>query len=89
VSSIDRPHGDYRKYRQGCRCTECREGNRTYQAAANARRGSDPRNADRAGHGRNNTYVNYGCRCTACRAANTVRLREYREARASKSEAGR
>lgn len=76
-----RRHGRATTYKSGCRCTACREANRLYQAAANARRASDPRLADRAGHGRASTYINYACRCDACRVANKLRLRVQRERR--------
>lgn len=76
-----RPHGHANTYKSGCRCTACREANRVYQQVANKRRAADPTLADRAGHGRRSTYVNYGCRCTSCRTANTTTLREQRERR--------
>ncbi|MFI2426554.1 hypothetical protein ACH5A7_21070 [Streptomyces sp. NPDC018955] len=75
-------HGRASTYKSGCRCTECREANRVYQAASNKRRAADPALADRAGHGRASTYINYACRCDACKAANSQRLREQRERRA-------
>ncbi|MCZ4602971.1 hypothetical protein O3S80_04120 [Streptomyces sp. Lzd4kr] len=75
-------HGKATTYKAGCRCTKCREANRLYQQAANARRASDPALADRAGHGRASTYINYACRCEPCREANTRRLRTQREQRA-------
>lgn len=77
-----RPHGHATTYKSGCRCPECREANRVYQNAANARRAADPALADRAGHGKATTYINYACRCEPCRAANTRRLRAQRERRA-------
>jgi hypothetical protein len=78
VTSTERPHGQPNTYKNGCRCAECREANRVYQAAANKRRSADPALADAAGHGRPSTYINYRCRCDACRVANTKRLSEQR-----------
>jgi phage FluMu protein Com len=75
-------HGKPATYKGGCRCPKCREANRVYQAAANKRRAADPALADRAGHGRYSTYINYACRCPACRAANSRRLRNQRALRA-------
>ncbi|RSS92501.1 hypothetical protein EF919_18385 [Streptomyces sp. WAC02707] len=75
-------HGHVNAYKSGCRCDACREANRVYQAASNKRRAADPALADRAGHGRASTYINYACRCDACKAANSQRLREQRDRRA-------
>jgi hypothetical protein len=87
VTTDVRRHGRAATYKGGCRCTACREANRVYQAAANKRRASDPRLADRAGHGRASTYINYACRCEACRAANSARLQAQRERQALAKEA--
>lgn len=76
-----RRHGRATTYKSGCRCGECREANRLYQAAANKRRAADPALADRAGHGRASTYINYACRCAPCRYANSRRLQGQRERR--------
>lgn len=76
-------HGRASSYKDGCRCSECREANRVYQAGANARRAEQSDAADRAGHGKRSTYANYRCRCDACRAANSAACREYRERRRS------
>ncbi|MFK0140660.1 hypothetical protein [Streptomyces murinus] len=79
-------HGDVNTYKSGCRCALCREANRIYQAAANARRYADPAGADRAGHGKRSTYVNWGCRCPLCSAAssNTQRAQRQRRKEAAK-----
>lgn len=74
-------HGDHRSYLNGCRCAECREACRLYQAAWRAEKRQDPSNADRAGHGKKSTYRNYACRCDACRAANTADVAAYRARR--------
>lgn len=76
-----RRHGRATTYKSGCRCPACREANRVYQAAANKRRAADPTLADRAGHGRASTYINYACRCAPCRYANSRRLQGQRERR--------
>jgi hypothetical protein len=73
-----RGHGFPSTYKSGCRCASCREANRVYQKAANARRRQDPTGADRAGHGKRSTYINYACRCSDCRSAHTKYLRERR-----------
>lgn len=72
-------HGRLATYKHGCRCPECREVNRVYQAAATARRAADPQAADIAGHGKASTYSNYLCRCDECRAANTAASQAYRD----------
>jgi hypothetical protein len=76
-------HGLPNTYKSGCRCKQCREANRVYQAAANARRAADPKAADLAGHGKPSTYSNYLCRCTECRAANAVASQTYRAKRSA------
>ncbi|GGQ83438.1 hypothetical protein [Streptomyces flaveolus] len=82
MTSSNQRHGHVNTYKSGCRCGACREANRLYQAAGNKRRAADPSLADRAGHGRASTYINYACRCDACKVANSQRLREQRERRA-------
>jgi hypothetical protein len=52
-----------------------------YQNEANARRRLDPTGADRAGHGKRSTYVNWFCRCLPCRAASSNAQRAQRERR--------
>lgn len=61
-----------------CRCSECREANRVWQAAARKKRNAalpadDPR------HGKATTYTNHACRCDSCREAHRV----YNKTRAS------
>lgn len=72
-------HGLPNTYKSGCRCTQCREANRVYQAAATARRAANPTAADQAGHGKPSTYSNYLCRCDDCRAANAAASQAYRQ----------
>ncbi|NUQ95345.1 MAG: hypothetical protein HOY79_01845 [Streptomyces sp.] len=79
-------HGHVNAYKNGCRCPECREANRVYQNAANARRSAAPALADRAGHGKRTTYVNYACRCDACCAASSAEQREQRERRKERAK---
>lgn len=74
-------HGLPNTYKSGCRCAQCREANRIYQAAATDRRAADPTAADQAGHGKRSTYANYRCRCDECRAANSVASQAYRQRR--------
>ncbi|MEU8271581.1 hypothetical protein AB0B89_31025 [Sphaerisporangium sp. NPDC049002] len=62
-------HGRYRLYLAGCRCDACRAKNAETVRKSRARAKSDPSRADRAGHGKANTYKNHGCRCEPCRAA--------------------
>lgn len=83
MTNRTQPHGHVNAYKNGCRCPACRKANSTYQAAGNARRASDPSLADRAGHGKPSTYVNYACRCTPCRAAiaNAQRARRKGQAK--------
>lgn len=66
-------HGSYSRYKQGCRCDDCRNANCIRQAEANHRR----HQRLIAGevfppHGCWSTYCNYGCRCEQCRAAARV-----------------
>ena len=81
-------HGDVRRYRQGCRCDACREANRLYHAEWRATSRRDPSRADRAGHGKPNTYRQYGCRCDACRAANSADVAAWRARRRERAESG-
>lgn len=73
--------GDARKYAQGCRCTECRAGNAERHREQQQRRVSDPKAADRAGHGNASTYQNYRCRCRPCTDANAVKSAAYKAQR--------
>lgn len=84
MTNLEGRHGHANTYKNGCRCDACREANRVYQASANSRRAADPSLADRAGHGRASTYINYRCRCTPCRDAAAARNREQRERRVLK-----
>ncbi|SEC02410.1 hypothetical protein SAMN04490357_0989 [Streptomyces misionensis] len=79
-------HGDVNTYKNGCRCSACREANRIYQNAANARRRNDPAGADRAGHGKRSTYVNWFCRCLLCRTASAEAQRAQRERRKERTQ---
>lgn len=74
-------HGHVNTYKAGCRCGDCREANRLYQNAANARRRMNPAAADLAGHGKRSTYVNYSCRCQPCRVASANAQRVHRDRR--------
>jgi hypothetical protein len=73
-----RKHGTTGTYRAGCRCADCRDANRLKCAQNRARRAADPAAADRAGHGKASTYINYDCRCTPCRDAHSANLRRRR-----------
>ncbi|MGV9891673.1 hypothetical protein [Streptomyces sp. NPDC003395] len=83
------PHGRLVGYRRGCRCPECRETARLYQKKRNAERAADPAAADRAGHGKTSTYVNYGCRCAPCKAAQSASNRKYAQLRKQRQETSR
>lgn len=74
-------HGDAKKYAQGCRCTECRSAHAERHRMQQQRRLSDPKAADRAGHGNASTYQNYGCRCRPCTEANTAKSLAYKAQR--------
>lgn len=82
---VDHGHGDHRTYHKGCRCNDCREANRAYQAELRARRHNDPYSADRAGHGKSSTYRNHACRCDECTAAHTADCNAYRARRRARS----
>lgn len=56
-----RDHGTTYRYKQGCRCDECREAIRENRRKMRAR---GPKV-----HGRESSYTNYGCRCEACSTA--------------------
>ncbi|MFE5628441.1 hypothetical protein [Streptomyces sp. NPDC056543] len=64
-------------------CTACKQAHTADQTRRNERRAADPTAADRAGHGKASTYVNYACRCTPCCEAGAQRQREYRMRRAA------
>ncbi|MFE1767268.1 hypothetical protein ACFW81_24000 [Streptomyces angustmyceticus] len=65
------------RYRKGCRCQVCRSANTKVNRKARARRKANPETADRAGHGKVNTYNNYCCRCEPCSKAHAARMRTY------------
>lgn len=71
-------HGTYRGYLTGCRCPECRMANTANKRKSRDTAKQDPARANRAGHGKANTYKNYGCRCAPCKAANREWYRQYR-----------
>lgn len=54
-------HGTYYRYSRGCRCPECKAGQREYFQQMKLR--EPPR------HGTASAYRNYACRCDLCRAA--------------------
>jgi hypothetical protein len=69
-------HGSPGMYSDGCRCAECREGQRQRHAEwAKRVRGNPPE------HGTTNAYRNYGCRCEACRAIGSIENAYYNERR--------
>jgi hypothetical protein len=80
-------HGSVTGYRRGCRCPECRNANTASLNHRKAERSADPAAADRAGHGKTSTYLNYGCRCDPCKAAQSKSNRHYRQLRKQRREA--
>lgn len=68
-------------YRRKCRCAECRKANTNAQNRRKAARLADPTAADRAGHGKYTTYINYGCRCALCKQAQSEANRRNYERR--------
>jgi hypothetical protein len=54
-------HGTVYRYQKGCRCDECKKGNRVYRLRF--------REMEPPEHGSYSSYSNYHCRCDACRAA--------------------
>lgn len=58
-------HGTVLRYRQGCKCDECRRAHRELMNEVRAKHVITE-------HGLATNYVNYGCRCTECKEA--VRL---------------
>lgn len=86
MTSRPQLHGHVNNYKNGCRCDACRNANRTYQNAANARRRMDPAGADRAGHGKRSTYVNWSCRCDACCIASYDAQRGQRQRRKERAQ---
>lgn len=70
-----RAHGTASAYNKGCRCAECREGNRERCAATRAAlRRVAPGGVPHGAAG----YSNYGCRCEVCTEANSARCRAYK-----------
>lgn len=65
-------HGNRSRYRNGCRCEECRKSNREYMATL--------KNSPTPSHGYSG-YKNYGCRCDVCKAAGSENNRRTRERR--------
>lgn len=74
-------HGRFRMYLAGCRCNPCRAKNAEMKRKARAKAQGDPSRADRAGHGKANTYKNHGCRCAACCEAHSLWMRNYQARR--------
>lgn len=56
------PHGTAKRYRQECRCDECRAANTKYNAALRE-------TGEAPNHGTESGYRNYGCRCVPCSEA--------------------
>lgn len=65
------PHGTPTRYRQECRCDECRAANTKYNRELR-RKGEAPT------HGTDSGYRNYGCRCVPCTEAHNIAQRDYR-----------
>ncbi len=61
-------HGIHRSYSRGCRCDECREGERQYRSHLRLITDFD---APEYNHGERRGY-RMGCRCDACREANNA-----------------
>lgn len=81
-------HGTQRTYTKGCRCDDCRAANSERCRTRRYRSKNDPTRADRAGHGKQNTYKNHACRCQACCAAHSAAMAPYlRQYRAAKAKA--
>lgn len=73
-------------YRRGCRCADCRKANTAAQNRRKAARLADPSAADRAGHGKYTTYINYGCRCAPCKQAQSRSNKYYADLRKQRRE---
>lgn len=80
---VEVDHG-FNGYRRGCRCAECREGNRAYRSASRAKRiersKEDP---SLIPHGQSG-YTNWNCRCKTCSWAGSVNNRKSRQRRKQK-----
>lgn len=72
-------HGRYRAYMAGCRCDDCRAANAAAKQRSRQRAAADSSRADRAGHGKADTYKNHSCRCDQCREAWRVWQSEHRK----------
>ena len=78
--SAEVDHG-FNGYRRGCRCAECREGNRVYRSAGRARRiERGKENPSMIPHGPSG-YTNWDCRCKTCSWAGSVQNRKSAEKR--------
>lgn len=78
---VSNTHGSMRRYVAGCRCDACRAKNAGEKRKTRKRAKADPARADRAGHGKANTYKNHGCRCESCCAAHAAWMADYHKAR--------
>lgn len=66
LPSDDPRHGTNAGYIAGCRCEQCKQGNRDYRAAQKERGLPD---VDDPRHGTVGGFTNYHCRCEPCRDA--------------------
>lgn len=67
-------HGTTARYRQGCRCSDCRRANTAYKRAY-AKRRLAKLQATAKGHGRYGYYC--GCRCQTCTTAASASVMVY------------
>lgn len=67
-------HGTVRRYRQGCKCDECRRAHREDLYASR-------QNHVITEHGLATNYVNYGCRCPGCKEAVRIQRRDAKARR--------
>lgn len=65
----DPRHGTFFFYKQGCRCTICRDAWNHYNLMQRLRRTNEGLADDDKRHGTANGYLNYGCRCEECVSA--------------------
>lgn len=80
------PHGRIVGYSRGCRCPKCRAANTASAKRRKEERSKDPTAADRAGHGKATTYINYGCRCAPCKEAQSKANKHYYEQRQKRQQ---